>query len=346
MSELLRAIRLVGLPHMMKLRRGYRTGWQEMLSGYVSTHALFALLNVGFVDEMLEKGVVDPATFASKNDLDGQVLASTCAALYHVGLFDRTDGGYTFSEKGRTILQTLRGWIELTYGYDEVFVNLEDLLRKKRTYGEDMYRRPDYVARGSGEMEDLLFFPLAIDEVKTAQYGHVLDLGCGDGTFLRKMCSRLPGVNGTGIDLAPLAVEQGNQKAAQEGLSGRVTLFAEDISKIQNAAGRLKGIEAATVFFVLHELLYDGEERVLDFLRDYRRLFPKAPLMVFEAIRPSDDAMRKRPGVSIFYHYFHELSRQRPTTREKWRELFAKAGFENVTERFLNFAATSVFTVR
>jgi len=336
----------MGPAHMLKLRRGYRSGWNDMLKGYFSTHAMFALLNVGFIDEMMEKGSVDPAAFASSRDLDLEVLDATCQAFYALSVFEREGGSYRLSSSGQDVMDVLRGWIELTYGYDELFVNLEDVLRKKKVYGKDFYRKSDFVAKGSGEMEGVLYFPMAIDILRTAGYKCVLDLGCGDGTFLRRLCKAVPGVTGLGVDLAPEAVEEGNRRAAAEGLADRVNLYANDISKIDETPEALRGIEASTIFFVLHELLYTSEQRVIDFLRDYRRLFPGAPLIAFEAIRPTADQLRERPGISVFYYYYHDLSHQKPTSREKWRELFAKAGFTQVEERFLPYSWTSIYTLR
>ena len=346
MVELYKAVRLMGLPHMLKLRRGYKSGFDEMLRGYFSTHAMFALLNVGFIDELLTRDHVSPSEFAQREDLDEETLESTCAAFYELSLFERSNGGYALSAKGRDIVEVLRGWLELTYGYDELFINLEDILRKKKVYGTDFYRRSDFVAKGSGEMEDVLFFPLAIDMIKQGGYKKVLDLGCGDGTFLRKLCTAVPGVTGYGIDLAPAAIEDGKVRAREAGLGDRIHLLAKDISKIQETPEELREIEAATIFFVLHELLYTSEDRVIAFLKDFKRLFPNAPLIAFEAIRPTPEQLRNRPGISVFYYYYHDLSQQKPTSRDKWRELFAKAGYTQVDERFLGFAWTSIFTIR
>lgn len=329
---------------MLKLRRGYKAGFDEMIRGYFSTHAMFALLEVGFIDELLKKGAVSPQEFAQRQNLDAHVLDATCEAFYALSLFERADGGYALSDKGRDIVGTLRGWLELTYGYDELFVNLTDVLRRKKVYGKDFYRRSDYVAKGSGEMENVLFFPLAIDMIKEAGYKKVLDLGCGDGTFLREVCRALPDVTCWGIDLAPEAIEDGKVRAREAGLADRIELMALDISKIQEAPESFRQIEAATVFFVLHELLYTSDDRVVAFLKDFKRLFPRAKLIAFEAIRPTPEQLRGRPGISIFYYYYHDLSQQKPTSREKWRELFAQAGYHSVEERFMGFAWTSIFT--
>ena len=71
----------MGLFYMLRLKRGYRVGWEDLLRGYFSTHAMFALLNIGFIDELVEKGAVNTSDFAPQRNLDSFVLESTCQAF-------------------------------------------------------------------------------------------------------------------------------------------------------------------------------------------------------------------------------------------------------------------------
>ena len=272
------------------------------------------------------------------------MLLPLCEAFYCLGMFEKNGAGYALSEKGRDIVEVMRGWLEVCYGYDEVFHSLGALLRKDQVYGRDLYRRSDFVARGSGEMENLLFFPMANDLIIANGYKRVLDLGCGDGTFLRALCGLNAEVECYGIDLAPSAVEEGNRILQEAGLAHRVKLMALDISKIDQAG--LPPIDAATIFFVLHELLYFGEDVVVNFLKDFRRLFPNAPLIAFEALRPSAEELRKHPGISVYYFLYHDLTQQKPVDTETWKRLFRQAGFRSIEERQLDFAKAVIYTLR
>jgi cyclopropane fatty-acyl-phospholipid synthase-like methyltransferase len=200
------------------------------------------------------------------------------------------------------------------------------------------------VARGSGEMENLLFFPMVNDIIMANSYQRVLDLGCGDGTFLRMLCGLNPEVQCFGIDLAPTAVEEGNRVLREAGLQDRVHLQALDISKIDQAG--LPAIDAATVFFVLHELLYFGEDVLLNFLKDFRRLFPGTPLIAFEAVRPPAEDLRRHPGISVYYFLYHDLTQQKPVDADTWKYLFRKAGFESIEERQLDFAKAAIYILK
>jgi len=342
--ELAKTVHRFGLPYMLRLQKTYRTGWDEMIRGYLETTTMHALLNVGLIDEMQKKGSVDIVEFAAQANLERAVLDPLCEAFYCLGMFERHEGRYTLSDKGRNIVEVMRGWLEVCYGYSEVFHSLEPLLRKEKVYGKDFYRRSDFVARGSGEMENLLFFPMVNDIIIAHGYERVLDLGCGDGTFLRLLCGLNPKVRCYGIDLAPAAVEEGNRVLREMGLQERVSLSALDISKIEQAD--LPAIDVATVFFVLHELLYFGEDVLLNFLKDFRRLFPNTPLIAFEAVRPPAEDLRKHPGISVYYFLYHDLTQQKPVDAETWKSLFRRAGFESIEERLLDFAKAAIYILK
>lgn len=344
MLELAKTVHRFGLPYMLRLQKTYKTGWDEMIRGYLETTTMHALLNVGLIDEMQKKPSVNLAEFAAQANLELTVLEPLCEAFFCLGMFERNNGGYALSDKGRNIVEVMRGWLEVCYGYSEVFHSLEPLLRKEKVYGQDFYRRSDFVARGSGEMENLLFFPMVNDIIIANGYKRVLDLGCGDGTFLRTLCGLNPEVECYGIDLAPEAVEEGNRVLKETGLESRVHLTALDISKIEQAP--LPAIDAATVFFVLHELLFFGEDVLLNFLKNFRRLFPKAPLIAFEAVRPTAEDLRRHPGISVYYFLYHDLTQQKPVDAAKWKELFRAAGFQSIEERLLDFAKAAIYILK
>jgi cyclopropane fatty-acyl-phospholipid synthase-like methyltransferase len=346
MLDTLKLLRSFGPSSMLRLGRAYRQGWDDMLRGALETRAMQALLNVGFLDELLKSGSAGAGEFARLHNLDETILRGLCEALLSVGMFDRNGDNFFLTSKGKLIMEKFRGWIELSYGYEEIFHYLEPLLRKEMIYGKDIYRRSDFVAKGSGEMENHFYFPLANEIIVEKGFKNVLDLGCGDGTFLRRLCQLNDQVKCFGIDLAPAAVEDGKRLAAKEGLQDRVSLFAADISGITELSGPLKSVDAATTFFVLHELMYDGEERVVRFLKDFRRIFPGVPLIVFEPIRPTPEEARARPGVGIFYFLFHDMSHQKTANREQWMKVFRAAGFTSIQERYLAVARTAIFQLQ
>lgn len=345
MVELFKAARVVGLRRMLRLNRARRLGWEGIISGFFTTRTMNALFNIGLFDELVEKGTVNIESFGMSRGLDTRILKALCESLYSLRILKREGLNYSLDSKGKLLVETARGWFDLIYGYEEILHFLEPLLRREKECGKDVTRRPEFVAKGSGEIESWLYFPLAIYIVNKNGFKRVLDLGCGDATFLISLCKSNDTVRGYGVDISPEATAEGHRKLGEASLRGRIHLFTEDIFELERIAEPLQGIDAATAFFVLHEFLFAGRERVVRFLRGFRKLFPGVPLIIFEAIRPAPDEMRKRPGPAIQYFLFHDLSEQKPVSREDWKELFSQAGFSSISERYLGFARTGIYTL-
>jgi phenylpyruvate C(3)-methyltransferase len=345
MTELLKTIRALGWSQAWDLYRGYRQGWVGILSGYFTTRTLQTLFNVGLFDEIKARGSVDVDAFAAERNLDRDILRSLCDSLYSLSILKKQGTRYSLEEKGRLLNDVARGWFEGVYGYEGVFHELEALVRKEKEFGRDLTRRGDFVARGSGEMEKWIFFPMVADVVKRNHFRKVLDLGCGEGTFLRSLCQSDPEVRAYGVDLAPDAIAEGMERAKAAGLQDRVQLFVEDISKLEKLRSRVAEIDLATVFFVLHEVLFRGADATIELLRSFRNAYPGVPLVVFEVVRPSAEEMRRRPGMAIQYVLQHDLTHQKLVGLEEWKELFRKAGFSRIDQRHLRFTRTAMFTV-
>lgn len=344
-SELIKTANVVGLRSMLRLKRAHQLAWPGMLNGFYATRVMQTLLNIGFFDELESRKSVDVNQFAQAKNFDGEVLKFLCEAMYSYGVLRRAGDGYALTEDGALLVGVGRGWFEAVYGYEGVFHELESLVRKTGRYGETITRRADFVAKGSGAIENWLYFPIAIDHINRHHYKHVLDLGCGEGTFLRHLCRSDSRVTGYGIDLAPEAIADGQQKLRAEGLEQRVNLFVLDMNELEARPPVLGKIDIGIVFFVLHELLYSGPQCVIEFLKSYKRLFPGTPLMVFEVDRPTSEEMRRRPGMAIPYYLQHDLSHQKPIRKDEWLPIFAAAGFTVREERDFAFAKSVCFTL-
>jgi SAM-dependent methyltransferase len=224
---------------------------------------------------------------------------------------------------------------------------MEGLLRREIVYGRDVVRDGKYVAEGSGLASADFYFPLVIQMIRQAGYRKILDIGCGDGTFLRYICEQMPELEGVGIDLSPEAVASGNEQLKRDGLDGRIHLYVGDALEIDRLQPQLRGVDCAATFFVLHELCDQKDNPLTQkFLLSFRDVLPGVPLHIVETIRPPASELRERPGPAIEYFLLHDLSSQKPISREAWKELFRRCGFESVQERYLGFSRSSIFKVR
>jgi SAM-dependent methyltransferase len=350
MSSFFGAIRQLGVHQMLQLRRARNWGWEGLLRGHVLTRVIQTLLDVGLFDAMQQRGAIDLGAFAAERSLDRRLLIAMCDYLAGRRVLRRaaTECCYELDGNGAFLMDSsaLRGWIELTHGYEDVLHAMPDLLTGRRRYAAgDVQRDGHHVAVGSGRASNDFFFPLTTERIRRGGYRRVLDIGCGDAMFLRYMCARLPGVTGIGIDRSPEAVAEANAAITRDGLTGRVQVVCGDAMELGKYRTRFAGVDAATSFFVLHELCGGSGQQLLEpFLDTYQRSLPGTPLIAIEAIRPSVDQLRRRPGPAAEYSLLHDLSGQKTIGRGAWTEVLKSAGFTNLTEEHFDFARASIYT--
>lgn len=73
--------------------------------------------------------------------------------------------------------------------------------------------------RAQTESLGVLEAPLVAELLERRGVGAVLDIGCGDGSFLLKVAASLPGVRFTGVDHSEMAVRDARRKVRRRGAS-------------------------------------------------------------------------------------------------------------------------------
>jgi SAM-dependent methyltransferase len=328
---------------MLKLNKARRKGWERIMRGFFLTRTTCTLFNLGVFDVLEREQPLEPGRFASQHDLDADLLKALCEYMSLMGVFKHEGDVYRLDKRGEFFCSYLRGWFDLVHGYEEPFHHLEDLVRKKRVYGEDLSRRPEHVARGSGDASKLLYFPIVVEMLMGRGYRSVVDFGCGDGTFLIDMAQAIPQIQAFGVDLAQEAVDSGTEKIAGHGLQDRIRLMQGDMLEMAKLGSKLQPVDAATVFFVLHELLSLSRERLIRVLRDFRRHFPGTDLVVCEAVFHDFDELPAQPSYIAEYQLFHKISGQKLANLKTWKEIFRSAGFSSIEEKYLRFCRTVVY---
>jgi SAM-dependent methyltransferase len=204
-------------------------------------------------------------------------------------------------------------------------------------------RREDFVGKGSGQSAKLLPFPLAADLIKRNGFSRILDLGCGDGEFLIGIGKAEESVRGYGVDISPEVVALAKRRISEEGLSGRIEVMVGDIFNLRAIGERMGLPDAATSFYVLHEFLWNGRQKVVDLLISFRELFPGISLIACEITQLQPEDLRRKPTIILEHHLFHGLSEQGLVSREGWRDIFSESGFRVLEELRVAASQLSIF---
>lgn len=163
-----------------------------------------------------------------------------------------------------------------------------------------------------------------LDAYPVARHRCVLDVGGGDGSFLRAVARRAPQAALMLADLPPV-VEQARAAFAAAGLGARVALHGGDFRRDPLP----RGADLLTLVRVLHD---HDDDVVAPLLRKaHDALAPGGTLLVAEPLADTPGA--RRMGDVYFGMYLWAMGSGRPRTGAELARMLREAGFESPRRR-------------
>ncbi|MBB6120588.1 SAM-dependent methyltransferase [Nocardiopsis algeriensis] len=184
------------------------------------------------------------------------------------GVLDRRDGRYRLSPKG-TLLTSEISLARLGFyleAYAPVTARITDLITNKAEYGRDVVRAGGALSRHSGTVATVSYVGLVAEAIAERQPRRILDIGCGDGSLILRLCARLPELSGVGIDISPAAIENARADSARDGLADRTSFEVADAFSPDTWSEKAAAADVLVGVGVMHELFRDGEDAVIEVL--------------------------------------------------------------------------------
>lgn len=351
LRQILKVIRLVGLPKAARMKKHHEQGLGP-IRGHVATRCFWSLLQCGLWDEVLRAGSVDIVQFARNHNMRIDALHAVCKYLDGIGWIRLESTTLQPEPIVQTLLDEPRGLYELGYAYEPVMNALDGLLAGRTEFGKDVQRRTDWVGIGSGRLCQQLPYPVLGDLVARHGGNRVLDIGCGDGAFLIWMLRRIGGLQALGLDLDAPTAELARRQVAQAGLGERAKIICGDMFDLVKADGLTKSvpelakIDTITVCDTFHEYLWEGNRTIIDLLRSIKKMYPDATIVMGDFCVQDERWLRKHPIASLEHHLWHDLTRQRLISEKQWREVFHQAGLNVVEANVFDIVGHGYFVLR
>ncbi|MGB5831066.1 MAG: methyltransferase domain-containing protein [Thiohalocapsa sp.] len=307
----------------------------DYIKGFSTSFVLQALISDGALDLMKEPFRVEDLSRVKAYRPDLFAAAVKFLVVEDIVALGTEPQTYQLTDFGVWIAEQ-PGWINLLVGgYQNVFSNLTDVLKNGSNAAD---RNARMVGLGSFQISLHDALPLAwrlIQEVNKHATRFV-DIGCGDGYFVREICRRMP--DATAIGVEPSQASQNAVGAVEQaGLAGRIEIRHED--------GLDFTVPPDTDFvlfaFVLQELLPQiGEARLVEYFQNLRESgFTGAVLAIEVEYDPENQSVLRTPigrGYYNPYYLLHPLTNQKLMPIQYWKDLFDKAGFRLVAEQVVD----------
>ena len=251
--------------------------------------------------------------------------------LVRLDLFERKKSSYRIKKSGIFISKRI-GTMYILNSYSKIINNF--FVNLNRAVPENSWcERKDNII-GSGLIHVKKFFEPSLKLINLKKTNNILDIGCGDGTFLNVVKKSNSAINILGCDLSYLSVKQAQKKL---GFKKNNIIFqsnALDISKIKNRLIKNK-IEldknsVISLWFLLHEISNNSTSVVVNYLKKIRKNFPKTPILIGEISKLHDKLSIEQKSASIMPEFtlFHELSGQGLLSENQYLSIFQKSSYK------------------
>jgi len=343
--EFVRILKAVGLRRFFKVLRISREV-TPLVKGYALTQVIGSLQQLSFF-ELLQKGPASTEKLAQAFSLRADLLDSVLSYLYAAGILKKKADQWFLSEYGTFVTLEPHGLFLLYRAYGSIFNNLNPLLKGEVEYGREIHRDEPWMATGSAHIVRWLPVPVVMNWLAEFKCRSLLDIGCGAGDFLNEV-----GKSGAfnplvGADRSPDIIRLAATRNPGTEITGPIHYHVAD-AMIPDDLAHLKmqvpHIDAVSIMFVLHELVYVSVETARLFLSNLRQAYPAARVFICELVAPPlEKRANARSGNELLL--YHSLSHQRPLPVEEWSRLFSAAGYKIEKMETFDLMAQAYFTL-
>ncbi|PZR52441.1 2-ketoarginine methyltransferase [Xylanimonas oleitrophica] len=271
---------------------------------------------------------------ASALGWSGERLRGLLRYLAVEGVVTDPEGSPALTARGRELLM-FRAWYELLVGgYGSSLSDLDTLMRSDQEFAS---RDSAMVGKGSCGISRYDAIPMVrrlLAGADAERPSVLVDLGCGDGTFLLDLCAEL-GLPGVGVDPHEPSVVTGREEAVRRGLADRVRFEAATAENFVKSSVEDRDPTFVAAFSLQEVLEQQGRGAVVSTVRTILAV-PGSQLVVVEVDhRPTDPSvMHHGLGIAYYnpYYLLHQVTEQRLETRAFWADVFAEAGATVVAE--------------
>ena len=156
--------------------------------------------------------------------------------LEGIGILNKINGKYFLTEKGMLFTphsknHDFTGFVQMTDFYLKASIDAEETFKKGKSL--DMLSEGKISKNYQPKVSDRFSEALVgyFQEYKVGGSDSLLDIGCGNGSFLRNLSMIMPELNLTGVDSNLFAIERGRKENNDLKMSKNIKLVVGDITE-------------------------------------------------------------------------------------------------------------------
>ena len=291
----------------------------------------------GLFSALAELGAADAESLAAAVGKDAGYARRWCDAAYAFGLLEeREPGRFVLSDYGAAFRPEAPGSLMPLAVQAVLAAHMAEraagLFSTGERPGESVLAERATILPWFGPMLEHQYGPLLDKEILPgvpvyrevdARGGLAVDLGCGNGWYLRRLAARFPHLRGVGLDGFEENIRQAEAAADRQGLGERLHFSAGDIHHFRTD----EPADLIAMNRALHHV-WDEKENVFRILKEH--LKPGGAAVIWEPNWPAERALLRDPprrGMA-FQNLSEHVQGNHFLRPEEIAEEFARAGLE------------------
>lgn len=310
------------------------------LEGYYITHLIEIGTELGIFPAIWEEtNGITISRLASKLSLHEPYLKIWCQTAYYQGILDIDKNGLVkLNPHFDTLLVDSSNMLFMASRIKMAVKVHTDRLRESPQY----YYSGGYETEYSSDRSDIIaaatkaphqafvFFLSTLTEEhrlksKLSRPFRYLDIGCGQGSFLKQMAQAFPKGKYFGIDPVKHGIEVGRREISANHLDHAITLESEagENMNFQNE------FDIVGMVVTFHEIMSNERQKLME--RAYQSLKSDGLLLIIDFAYPSEmtDFRNKAFGPGIMDQFFETTLGIRHLCAEEQEAMFAEIGFKD-----------------
>ncbi|MEZ4220337.1 MAG: class I SAM-dependent methyltransferase [Polyangiaceae bacterium] len=286
-------------PDLEALRRDVMMSMQ----GAARLHLAYIGITNGLFENLAKAGQSTAAELAAASGVDVGYTVRWCDAAYAFELLDEASpGAFRLTalgdafrpSKGGTLMPFAVGAVLGAHMSERA----SGLMRSGERPGEKVLEERETILPWFGPMLEAQFGPFFDSQILPnvpayrdvdARGGVAVDLGCGNGWYLRRLAKRFEHLRGVGLDGFEANVTGARERAKADGLADRVDVRVGDLHHFSIE----EPVDLIAMNRALHHV-WDEKENVFRILAEH--LAPHGWAVIWEPVWPKDRAALRVPA--------------------------------------------------
>ncbi len=290
----------------------------SLMRGYYFTNIFCSLIDAGVLTEKTKSIKINNIKKINKDR-----LFFALEYLKNLGILRKKRNEYFLTKNGRLLL--LRsGAFQIPFSYKNYLSNTQEFIFK----GKNFKCERSMNVIGSGDTHSRKFFKPVIQKFNFNKYDQIVDLGCGDGTFLKHILKNNKNIRVTASDVSKEALK--NTKSNLKDYKN-VDYILSNALNINKWAKKIKFGDKVLIcfWFIIHEI-FSNEKDLVNFFKKLN--IKKFDILICEINRVDSKILKENLDYTLMpeYFYFHDISNQKLFSEKDLNKMLIKSSYKRI----------------